>query len=659
MVKLRILFLISCLMLTGLPRTVAHAQSTVTFVNCSGTNDTAAFQAIITAIGAATGTINIPFKASTANRCAVNNLTIPANVTINNQNGIGIKVNTGQTLTVLGPVDAPVGKTTFFGPGTTSFAGNTVVGTSGQALTADGTGGTAYTTIISGVSSVFGRTGAVVAATNDYTFAQINKTTSSLADLTTRSASDLSSGTLPDARFPATLPAVSGANLTNLNASNLSSGTVPDARFPATLPAISGANLTNLNASNLASGTVPDARFPSTLPAVSGVNLTNLNASNLASGTVPDARFPSTLPAISGTNLTNLNGTNISSGTVDIARLPATLIRGSVGSTDNGIPRADGTGGVTVQGSATAVITDAGNMGIGTTDPIFNDDGSTGANIGRWLAVDGTAAGSGFAAYFGVGGTIPGVNDRVGALNFFNYSMGGVDNRTASIFSFNDGALGRGNLQFNTSASNLGPETRMEISYTGEVGIGHTASRLSNVRLQVGGMGATNSTYSLLLYNNADLPNFWFADGGKVFFATSDVNSVIAPYSGGIFHVGTTGQFTAFANGDVLAKNYRSLQPTPPTCTSNCGTSPAIVGSDSVMRVTMGSGGSPASGWVVTFNGTWAAAPACTGSSALSSMVVGKMPIALQTSTTTVTVTTNGTAPGNNDVYSIICMGVQ
>ena len=38
----------------------------------------------------------------------------------------------------------------------------------------------------------------------------------------------------------------SGVNLTALNASNLGSGTVPDARFPATLPAISGANLTNL-----------------------------------------------------------------------------------------------------------------------------------------------------------------------------------------------------------------------------------------------------------------------------------------------------------------------------------------------------------------------------------------------------------------------------
>lgn len=35
-------------------------------------------------------------------------------------------------------------------------------------------------------------------------------------------------------------------DLTNLSASNLTSGTIPDARFPATLPAVSGANLTNL-----------------------------------------------------------------------------------------------------------------------------------------------------------------------------------------------------------------------------------------------------------------------------------------------------------------------------------------------------------------------------------------------------------------------------
>jgi len=69
------------------------------------------------------------------------------------------------------------------------------------------------------------------------------------------------------------------ADLTNLNATNLTSGTVPNARYGT--PTFSGANLTNLNATNLASGTVPDARFPATLPAISGANLTNLPASGI------------------------------------------------------------------------------------------------------------------------------------------------------------------------------------------------------------------------------------------------------------------------------------------------------------------------------------------------------------------------------------------
>jgi len=51
------------------------------------------------------------------------------------------------------------------------------------------------------VQSIFGRTGSVIAATNDYTWAQIDKTTSSFADITTRSATDINSGTLADARL--------------------------------------------------------------------------------------------------------------------------------------------------------------------------------------------------------------------------------------------------------------------------------------------------------------------------------------------------------------------------------------------------------------------------------------------------------------------------
>ena len=96
-------------------------------------------------------------------------------------------------------------------------------------------------------------------------------------------------------------PSFETIDLTALSASNLTSGTLPDARFPSTLPAISGANLTNLDASDLASGTIPDARFPGTLPAVSAANLTNIPAANITG----------TLPAIDGSNLTGLSGVSV------------------------------------------------------------------------------------------------------------------------------------------------------------------------------------------------------------------------------------------------------------------------------------------------------------------------------------------------------------
>lgn len=95
-------------------------------------------------------------------------------------------------------------------------------GSNGQVLTTDGSGNLSYSTV----------------------------------DLTALSAANLTSGTLPDARFPATLPAASGVNLTALNASNLASGTIPDARFPATLPAVSGANLTGIS-SDVVGDTTP------------------------------------------------------------------------------------------------------------------------------------------------------------------------------------------------------------------------------------------------------------------------------------------------------------------------------------------------------------------------------------------------------------------
>jgi len=102
-------------------------------------------------------------------------------------------------------------------------------------------------------------------------------------DLTALSAANLTSGTIPDARFPATLPAASAANLTSVPAGNLT-GTVADARISTltaskltgALPAISAASCTN----------IPAANITGTLPAISGANLTNLPAGGKATNLV-------------------------------------------------------------------------------------------------------------------------------------------------------------------------------------------------------------------------------------------------------------------------------------------------------------------------------------------------------------------------------------
>jgi hypothetical protein len=215
------------------------------------------------------------------------------------------------------------------------------------------------------VSSVFGRTGAVVAATNDYTWAQVNKATSSIADITTRSAADLSSGTLPDARFPATLPAASGANLTALNGSNVSSGTVAAARLPATTVYTgqantfgaflqtfqSGANLNlvdptdttkkaQFDLSNIATGTtrtinVPNANstMAQSIAAVSHFFLTSMSAQGVFAAAQP--AFSDISGTASTSQIPSLDTSQITTGTFADARIAsAATWNGKQGSLD-------------------------------------------------------------------------------------------------------------------------------------------------------------------------------------------------------------------------------------------------------------------------------------------------------------------------------------
>ena len=71
-------------------------------------------------------------------------------------------------------------------------------------------------------------------------------------------------------------------DLSNLNATNLTSGTIPDGRFPSILPAAGAQNLTSLQ---------PAAIVGGTFGSINSANLTNLNATALTSGTVATARL--------------------------------------------------------------------------------------------------------------------------------------------------------------------------------------------------------------------------------------------------------------------------------------------------------------------------------------------------------------------------------
>lgn len=120
--------------------------------------------------------------------------------------------------------------------------------------------------------------------------------------------------------------------------------------------------------------------------------------------------------------------------------------------------------------------------------------------------------------------------------------------------------------------------------------------------------------------------------------------------------LGTTTIGPLLISTGAVANQLRSAQTTPPTCTTNCGTGGTVIGTDTAGKVTIGATGTPASGVLITFNGTWAAAPSCTAVATKAGMTAF---VNIAAATTTTLTLTTAAAPANSDTYSYHCIGVQ
>ncbi len=302
-------------------------------------------------------------------------------------------------------------------------------------------------------------------------------------------------------------------------------------------------DLTTLSATNLVSGTVPDARFPATLPAVSGANLTSLNASNIASGTIAAARVATLNQDTTGTAALATEFTVTANNSTDETVYP-TFVDGATGSqgaeTDTGLTYNPSTGLLTATGfsGSGASLThlnlgDSNNTGTVATARLGTGTASSSTFLrgdGSWQTPAATPAGSNLTFQYNSNGSF-GANSYV-YLNG-NYGIYAYDGFTDqygylrdvpgyNIYTnnwVNSGTRGRcafanGNFYLGTAATGY---VASVINVTsGDITINRQTSYLYNTA-----DGSNNSTYTLA---SRGMVTFYWQASSTVYMSGSGIS---------------------------------------------------------------------------------------------------------------------------------------
>jgi hypothetical protein len=402
---------------------------------------------------------------------------------------------------------------------------------------------------------------------------------------------------------------------------------------------------------------------------INGLDLTTnrtLTLAHITSGTlggtavVPVARISGTLPiANGGTGVTDLtfsgNTTKAAtvSGSTTANRYASWDASGNI--VDSGYTIGTGAGGgasslISLGGNGQQTNIAVGFNGTASTAPLgANTTGTNNIAIGQGALKSATTSYSNIAIGSNALSTITTSSGRT------NIAIG-MNALKLSTTGYSNVAIGEDALASNTTGSNnIAINGALPLNTTGEgnVSIGQSSLRANTSGSYNTAVGIFAGYASLGAGNIylGSLAGMYETGSNKLFIDNQDrtdeaggrANSLIY----GIMDASPINQYLT-VNGQLAVNGRISTTQTVAPTVSSCGTSPAVAGTDQVMKVTFGTG--TPSACTITFNRAFPVAPNCVATHySATPVVVGISAI----STTALTINTNAAAA--SAVFGIMC----